>query len=73
MSQALEAKDGNGKSVGKSKTAFARLLSQGSSKGKLKSQTSTSDRNGSHRDPERDVDIESSSSKASLHQQSSPG
>ncbi|CAM8898493.1 unnamed protein product [Rhodiola kirilowii] len=64
ISQALGAKDGNGKSIARSKSAFAQLLSQGSSRGKRGSQTSASDKNGSYRDPEsqesvsRGVDIQ---------------
>ncbi|CAM8995408.1 unnamed protein product [Rhodiola kirilowii] len=64
ISQALEAKDGSVKSVGRSKSAFTRLLSQGSSKGKNRSQAA------SHHDPEsqvavnRNVDIESASSSS---------
>uniref|UniRef100_A0A7N0ZSN0 Uncharacterized protein n=1 Tax=Kalanchoe fedtschenkoi TaxID=63787 RepID=A0A7N0ZSN0_KALFE len=67
ISQALEAKDGAGKSMGRSRSAFAQILSQGSTRGKNSSQTSTSGKNGgSRRDPEShvDVDIESSSSSS---------
>lgn len=56
IAQALEIKDGDKKSIGRSKSAFARLLNQGSLKSKKESfQASTSVKNGGHCDMEAQI------------------